>query len=173
MRIGEAGIRAGEPNLSGYRLFRVAAVLSIDAGSAVGEGRLSCRTAVPQRTIPAQTPGSRGSYPRSSSGEDLRKQPVPDRVLIEFNSHGTDAASVELGDAFDAFSSAPGVVVSWPSYRPALQEWQWGLPGGRPREPLDLGFASIWRTTVTPTVRISCTIETAAGKVTARTAGTL
>jgi hypothetical protein len=174
MQISNAAIRAAEPNLSGYRLFRVAAVLKIDAGSAIGQGRLSCRTNVPRRTIPAQTPGSRASYPRSSSGEDLAKQePVSDTVLVEFNSHGTELASVELGDAFSRFTTEPGLLVSWPSYHPATQVWQWGLPDGRPGEPLELGFASIWRTTVPPSARISCTIETAIGKATTRTAGKL
>ncbi|HWM64027.1 MAG TPA: hypothetical protein VNP96_08590, partial [Solirubrobacterales bacterium] len=76
-------------------------------------------------------------------------------------------------DAFSRFSTAPNVVVSWPGYRPAQQVWQWGLPDGRPAEPLELGFASIWRTTVPPTARISCTIETATGKATVRTSGAL
>lgn len=175
MRIVEAGIRASEVNVSGYRLFRVAGVLRIDAGSAVGQARVSCRTDVPQRSIPGKTPGSRASYPRSSSDEDLLKEQkeVPERVLVEFNSHGTDVASVELGDAFARFSSAPGVIVSWPEYQPALQEWQWGLPDGRPEEPLELGFASIWRTTVNPAAKISCALENLAGVATARTAGAL
>jgi hypothetical protein len=173
MQIVESGLRASEPNVSGYQLFRVAGVLRIDEGSAVGQGRVTCRTDVPRRTIPAKTPGSRASYPRSSSGEDLRKQDVPERVVVEFNSHGTDVASLELGDAFTVFVNIPGVVVSWPPYRQALQEWQWGLPDGRPEEPLELGFASMWRTTTMPRAKIACTVATAAGEASTETAGRL
>ena len=130
-------------------------------------------TDVPRRTIPAKTPGSRASYPRSSSGEDLLKQDFPDEIVVEFNSHGTDAVSLEFDDALSRFVNQPGVVVSWPPYRQALQEWQWGLPDGRPDGTLELGFASLWRTTTAPTVSISCTTETGAGKATARTGGQL
>jgi hypothetical protein len=173
MRLSEAGIRVTEPNISGYRIFRVAGVLKIDAGSAIGQGRLRCATRVPGNAIVAHTPGSRASYPRSSSGENLIKQDVPEVVLVEFNSHGTDLAVLGLADAFDTFTDQPGVVVSWSPYRKAVQEWQWGLPAGRPEKPLELGFASFWRSTGTPTARISCTVETGAGKATARTAGKL
>ncbi|HSS05486.1 MAG TPA: hypothetical protein VLK89_09940 [Solirubrobacterales bacterium] len=173
MRISEAGIRTTETNISGYRLFRVTGKLTIDAGSAIGHGRLRCATRVPGNAIVAHTPGSRASYPRSSSGENLIKQDVPEVVLVEFNSHGTDLAVLGLSDAFDTFTDQPGVVVSWSPYRKGVQEWQWGLPAGRPAKPLELGFASFWRSTGTPAARISCTAETGAGKATVRTAGTL
>jgi len=171
MRIANAQISTSEENVSGYKLFRVSAVLKIDAGSAVGQARVMCRTDVPRRTIPAKTPGSRASYPRSSSGEDLLKQDFPDEIVVEFNSHGTDVAALEFDDALKRFVNQSGVVVSWPEYRQALQEWQWGLPDGRPESSLELGFASIWRTTTPPKVSIVCSTETAAGKATAKTGG--
>src|SRR5260221_799595 len=170
MQISEAGIRVTEPNISGYSIYRVAGVLKIDAGSAIGRGRLRCTTRVPGSAIVAHTPGSRASYPRSSSGESLIKQGVPEVVLVEFNSHGTDLGVLGLSDAFETFTDQPGVVVSWSPYRKGVQEWQWGLPAGRPAKPLELGFASFWRSTGTPAARISCTVETGAGKATARTA---
>jgi hypothetical protein len=173
MQIVNARITGSEENVAGYKLFRVSATLRIDAGSAVGQARVNCRTDVPRRTIPAKTPKSRASYPRSSSGEDLLKQDFPDDILVEFNSHGTDVASLEFDDALDRFVNMPGVLVSWPPYRQALQEWQWGLPDGRPETPLELSFASVWRTTTTPTVRVSCETETAAGAARAETGGRL
>ena len=169
MRIANAQISTSEENVAGYKLFRVSAVLRIDAGSAVGQARVNCRTDVPRRTIPAKTPGSRASYPRSSSGEDLLKQDFPSEIVVEFNSHGTDLASLEFDDALSRFVNQPEVVVSWPPYKQALQEWQWGLPDGRPERPLELGFASVWRTTTPPTVSISCSTDTAAGTATAQT----
>jgi hypothetical protein len=173
MRLSEAGVRATEPNFSGYRLYRVAGVLTIGTGSAVGQGRVRCTTRVPGSALVAHTPGSRAAYPRSSSGESLTKQEVPEKVLVEFNSHGTDLAVLDLADAFDTFTDRRGVVVSWTPYRKGVQEWQWGLPRGRPAQPLELGFASFWRTTATPAARISCTVETAGGSATVRTAGAL
>lgn len=173
MRISEAGIRTTETNISGYKIFRVAGQLTIDAGSAVGHGRLRCATRVPGNAIVAHTPGSRASYPRSSSGENLIKQDVPEVVLVEFNSHGTDLGVLGLSDAFDTFTDQPGVVVSWSPYRKGVQEWQWGLPAGQPAKPLKLGFASFWRSTGTPAARVSCTVETGAGKAAVRTAGKL
>ncbi|HEX6229919.1 MAG TPA: hypothetical protein VFZ41_10720 [Solirubrobacterales bacterium] len=172
MRIIDAGIRASEENIAGYRLFRVASVLQIDAGSSVGRARVSCRHRVPRRAIPTKTPkGIRGAFPRSS--EELIKQDVPEKVIVGFNSHGVDSAAVELGDVFPVYTVRPGLVVEWPPYQLGLHRWDLGLPGGSPEEPLELGFASIWRTSVTPAATISCRIETAAGEETARTRGAL
>jgi hypothetical protein len=173
MRIENANLRASETNISGYRLYRVAGVLRIDAGSAVGHGRVRCATRVPGSALIAHTPGSRAAYPRSSSGESLIKQEVPDVTLVEFNVQGDELATLELSDAFETFTDQPGVVVSWSPYHKGVQEWQWGLPAGQPAKPLDLGFASFWRSTGTPAARISCTVETGAGKATVRTAGKL
>jgi hypothetical protein len=173
MRITHAQISTSEENVSGYKLFRVSAVLRIDAGSAVGQARVNCRTDVPRRTIPAKTPGSRASYPRSSSGEDLIKQTFPEEIVVEFNSHGSDAATLEFDDALSRFVNQPGVVVSWPAYRQSLQEWQWGLPEGPLEKPLELGFASIWRTTTPPSVSIVCSTNTSAGSATTKTGGRL
>jgi hypothetical protein len=172
MRLVEAGIRASEPNAGGYTLYRVAAALGIDAGAAVGQARVRCTIRVPRQTIVAKTPNSRASYPHSS--DELIRQEVPERALVEFNARSTDLAWLELEDAIgDRFTDERGIVVEWPPFRVGQQVWQWGLPNGRPAETLRLPFASIWRTTTTPAARIACTVETGAGKATARTAGSL
>jgi len=172
MALSNAAIRSTEPNAGDYTLFRSSALLTIGAGSAVGHGRLRCTMAVPKQTIIAKTQKSRASYPRSS--ENLADQEIHDTSLIEFSSHSTDLASVEIGDVLGSrYTREPGIVVEWPPFRIGRQVWQLGLPPGRPREPLRLPFISIWRTTTTPAARISCTIETAAGTATVRTAGAL
>ncbi|HEX3172931.1 MAG TPA: hypothetical protein VHQ43_01770 [Solirubrobacterales bacterium] len=173
MQLFEAGVRATEANVSGYRVYRAAAVLKIDAGSAVGQGRVRCSTRVPGSALATHTPGSRADYPRSSSGESLTKQDVPEVVLVEFNSNGTELGVVELGDAFDTFVDEPGVVVSWSPYRKSVQGWQWGLPPGKPKLALELGFASFWRTSSSAAARIACSVKTGAGKASVRTAGEL
>ncbi len=172
MGLTKAEIRSTEPNVSDYTLFRVSAVLTIDAGSAVGQGRLSCAVDVPRRTLIAQTHKGRAAYPRSS--EDLFEQDTPETSLVEFSSHSTDLASVEVSDVFgERYTTERGIVVEWAPYREGQQVWKLGLPSGRPKGDLKLPFVSIWRTTAKPAARMSCTIETAAGSATVRTAGSL
>lgn len=170
MRLVEAGIRDTGVNVSGYSLFRVAAVLRIDADSPVGSGRVRCAIQAPGRTEVAQTPGSRASYPRSS--EDLFAQEVPEVVLAEFSSQGTGLAVLEFSDLFeDGFSSERGVKVEWPTYEIGRERWEWFLPPGRPARELVLPFASVWKTTAVPAARIACTLITGEGNATVRTAG--
>jgi hypothetical protein len=172
MRLVEGGIRATGTNVSGYTLYRVAAMLKIDAGSPVGSGRILCSMRAPGKTEIAQTPGSRASYPRSS--EKLILQEVPESVVVEFSSHGTYSALVELGDAIGKqFASEPGIKVEWPSYRIGVEGWEWFLPPGPPSESLELPFAAYWRTTALPGTRIACTLTTSGGTATVRTQGEL
>lgn len=172
MRLSGAEMRSTEPNISDYTLFRVSAVLTIDAGSAIGQGRLSCTVRVPQRTLVAQTSKSRAVYPRSS--EELFEQDTPETSLVEFSSHSTDLASVDVSDVFgNRYTTEKGIVVEWAPYRIGQQVWKLGLPSGRPKEDLELPFVSIWRTTAKPAARMSCTVENAAGSATVSTAGSL
>ncbi len=177
MRLTEAGIRATGVNVSGYGLYRAAAVLRIEAGAPVGGARILCSMQAPGGSEVAQTPGSRASYPRSS--EELIKQGVTDTVLVEFSSHGTDLAVLEFGDAFEigpkreSFANERGIKLEWPPYTTGLERWEWFLPPGPPSEPLELGFASVWRTSKIPAAKIACTIATSAGSATVRTAGAL
>jgi hypothetical protein len=172
MRLTDGLIRATEENVSDYTLYQTSALLTIEAGSAVGQGRLRCSIRVPKQTIVAKTTTSRASYPRSS--DELAEQEAPERPLIEFSSHSTDLASVELGDTLGKrYTEMPGIVVEWAPFRIGQQVWQWGLPSGRPEEDLRLPFASIWRTTASPAAKVACTIETAGGTATVRTSGSL
>ena len=166
----DAGLRATEENIEVERIFRATSVLSIEAGSAVGQARVNCR----MRNVGAElgrTVNSRGAFPRSSGEYNLTKQEVPESVGIRLPIQGAEYASLEMADAFPTFTDLPGVVVSWMPYRIHSQEWQWGLPKGRPQGPLKLGFASFWRTTPVPSITVSCTLETAGGKAAVHTAG--
>lgn len=172
MRIVEAGIRATGTNTSGYSLYRVAATLEIDAGAPVGGGRILCSVRAPGGTEIAQTPDLRATYPRSS--EDLVKQEIPEVSLLQFSSHGTELAVVELEDLFDdGFAGEPGIKVEWPSYEVGEERLEWFLPSGPPQHRLSLPFATIWKTTKVPAGEIACTLTTSAGKATARTGGAL
>jgi hypothetical protein len=174
IQLVEGGLRATGRNVSGYQLFRATDVLSISKGAAVGNGRVTCTIRVPpHQTLVAHTPSNRGSYPRPSEEDELVKQEVPENVVIEFNAKGTDVALVEFGDAFDKFIDERGVTVSWAPFQVGRQGWQWGLPPGRPRRRLELGFASIWRTTSSSSAHVSCRLTTSAGSATVTAAGTL
>jgi hypothetical protein len=173
MRLEDGTLRASEDNIEGERIFRVTSTLSIDAGSAVGQARVRCRMTGGKRAELARTVNSRAAFPRSSGEYNLTKQEVPKSVGVRLPIQGAEYASLELDDAFETFTDLPGVVVSWTPHRTDSQEWQWGLPRGRPKEPLDLGFASFWRTAGKLAARVSCTVETGTGKVSVRTAGNL
>jgi hypothetical protein len=172
MRLEDGGLRVSEDNLEGERVFRAASVLRIAAGSAVGQARVNCRMSGGGGEL-GRTVDSRGAFPRSSGDYNLTKQEVPESVGVRLPIQGAEFASLEMGDAFETFTDLPGVVVSWMTYRTKSQEWQWGLPEGRPREPLALGFAGFWRTAGQVSTRISCTLESDAGKAAVRTSGEL
>jgi hypothetical protein len=172
MRIEDGGLRASEDNINGERVFRASSVLMIEAGSAVGQARVRCRTSGGGAEL-GRTVNSRGAFPRSSGEYNLTKQDVPGSVGIRLPIQGAEFASLEMADAFPTFTDLPGVVVSWQPHRTNSQEWQWGLPAGRLREPLALAFASFWRTSGQVSVEISCSLETAAGRAATRTAGEL
>jgi hypothetical protein len=172
MQLTDADVKATEANVGEYTLFRTAAVLNISAGSAIGQARLLCTIKVPKRTISTTTYNHRASYPRSS--EELAEQGTVENSAVEFSSHGTEFALVEVGDVLgDRYTREKGIVVEWPTYRIGQQVWQYGLPPGRLKEDLRLPMLSIWRTTATPRGRISCTIENSSGSATVGTGGKL
>ena len=121
---------------------------------------------VPSRAIVTRTPSERAAYPRPS--EELIDQAVPPSSVVEFSAQGTELATVEMRRRLPALHHRARHQRHWAPYRPARQEWEWGLPAGRPAKPLTLAFASIWRTTSTPAAHISCTVTTGAGTTTVR-----
>jgi len=173
MRLQDGGMRASEDNLEGERIYRVTSVLRLAVGSAVGQARVRCRMSGGKQVELGRTVNSRAAFPRSSGEYNLTKQDVPGSVGVRLPIHGAEYASLEMEDAFEAFTELPGVVVSWMPHRTYSQEWQWGLPKGRPQRPLELGFASFWRTGAGLAARVSCTVENSVGSATARTAGRL
>jgi hypothetical protein len=173
MRLQDSGLRASEDNIEGERIFRATSVLRIAPGSAVGQARVRCRMSGGQGAELGRTVNSRAAFPRSSGEYNLTKQEVPGSVGVKLPIQGAEYASLEMGDAFETFTDLPGIVVSWLPHRTHSQEWQWGLPKGRPKAPLELGFASFWRTAGKLTARASCTLETDAGRAAVQTAGQL
>jgi hypothetical protein len=173
MRLEDGGLRATEENINGERVYRATSVLRITAGSAVGQARVNCTTRGGRGAELGRTVNSRGAFPRSSGEYNLTKQDVPGSVGVRLPIQGAEFASLEMEDAFEAFTDTPGVVVSWLPYRTDSQEWQWGLPEGRPTEPLALGLATFWRSAGQPEVAVACRLENAIGAATVRTAGSI
>ena len=172
MQLREAGLRAGAANADGEFVFRSAAVLWIEAGSAVGQGRVRCRMRGGGAEL-GRSPESRAAYPRSTGEYSLTKQEVPGRVAVKLHIQGAEFASLETADAFEAFTDLRGTLGSWAPHRVDSQEWQWTLPAGRPEAPVHLGFAAFWRTAREPRAQVSCAVENATGAATVRTAGAL
>lgn len=169
MKLSEAGLRSTGVNVSGYLLFRSAATLRIDAGSPVGRAKILCSMRAPGGTEVAQTPGSRASYPRSSY--ELTEQDVPDSIGVEFSSHGTGIAELEMEDLPDVFTTEKGLKVEWPTYNIGIERWRWFLPSGAPATDLVLPFATVWKATQIPSVEIACGVTTSAGTATVETSG--
>lgn len=171
MRVEDVGLHRTEENVNGEKVFRATAVLRIEAGSAVGQGRVRCQMGSGDDYELGRTVNSRGAYPRSSGEYNLTKQDVPGSVGIKFHSNGAEYASLPMDDTFEVFTDKPGVVVSWDTYDPRSMGWQWGLPEGRPERPLELGFATFWRGTAVPQIDASCTLENAQGAAEVETGG--
>lgn len=171
MRLTDAGLRATGVNVSGYLLFRSAAVLRIDAGAPVGGSRILCAMRSPGGTEVAQTPQLRASYPRSS--DNLIEQETYDTSLAEFSSKGSGLAVVDIEDLPDAYATEAGIKLEWPTYKVGVERWRWFLPPGPPAEKLVLPFATVWKATKIPSVDVSCTITTSAGDATVETTGAM
>ncbi len=171
LRLTDAGLRTTGTNVSGYTLFRSAAMLVIDSGAPVGSARIKCAMHAPGGTEVAQTPDLRDSFPRSS--DELTDQPVPETLLAEFASHGETLATIEVPDLPEFFSTEKGLKLEWPPYTVGTEHWRWFLPPGRPSRDLELPFYALWKATKPPAIEISCDLKTSAGVASVQTAGAM
>lgn len=165
-------IQSTRSNASGYRLFRISAGLRLETARSSDRATASCTVSVPSRTVLGRTPGKRASYPLPS--EDLAAQGVPEGSIVRFGAKGTDLVNVEVNDAFEKFTAAPGVKVDWAPYRQGEQTWTWVLTDvGRPDRMVRFDFATMWRTTARPGARIACEAEDRGDRVRMRTGGSI
>ena len=172
MQLVDGEIKASGSNFSGYALFIVGATLRIDAGSAVGDGRVLCSVAARGRTEIAQTSGGlRATFPRSSEA-GIYSQDVPETLLVDFSARGGELVVLEP-EALRAFTTERGVKLEWPKYEVGTENLKYFIAGGKPKQDLVLPFYTVWKTTSPPAASISCTLSTSAGEATARTVGRL
>jgi hypothetical protein len=172
MQLTDAHIRATGTNVSGYSLFTVGATLNVSAGAPIGGGRILCTVRAAAGTEIAQSGGGlRATYPRSSE-EGIYNQEVPETVLMDFSSHSSELAVLEVLDRPKRFTTEQGVKLEWPEYQVGKERLKYFI-AGKPKQDLQLPFFTIWKTTKVPAAGLSCTLETSAGEATVQTQAAL
>jgi hypothetical protein len=162
MSLIDTTIHATGTNVSGYSLFDVASTLWISKGSPIGGSRILCSVKAEHGTEIAQSSGGlRATYPRSSS-EGIYSQAVPETVLMDFSSHSSELASLEVPDRPKGFTTEQGIKVGWPEYKLGVERIKYYV-AGKPKTDLELPFFTIWKTTAPPAAAISCALTTSAG----------
>ena len=162
IQITDGSLAATRANASDYRVYRVAATLDITTGTPEKRANAACTIGVPRDVIFARTPGGRAVFPQPS--EDLEIQDVPDIAGIEFNAKGTDLVGLEVEDVIDEYTTTPEVLVEWGDYKPAKQTFEWVIRGGDHEEPVNLTFATMFRTNdADPAATVSCSVTTVEG----------
>lgn len=174
MQLTDGTIQATGTNVSGYSLFRVTSTLTVEKGAPIGGGRILCSVkAGAHGTEIAQTAGGlRATYPRSSE-DGIYGQEVPETILVDFSSHGSELAVLEVADLPERFTTIKGVKLEWPTYQVGTEHLKYFLPDGKPKEDLALPFYTVWKSTSVPAAKLQCTLTTSAGEATVRTAAAL
>jgi hypothetical protein len=168
MQLTGTNIRATGTNVSGYSLFTAGTTLKISAGAPIGGGRILCIVKAPSKTEIAQSSGGlRATYPRSSEN-GIYSQAVPETVLMDFSSHSSELALLEVLDRPTRFTTEKGVKLEWPEYEVGKERLKYFI-AGKPKADLELPFFTIWKTTTVPAATLACTLETSAGKSTVTT----
>ncbi|MGN6217742.1 MAG: hypothetical protein ACTHN7_12460 [Solirubrobacterales bacterium] len=167
MSLVDTSIHATGTNVSGYSLFDVASTLRVSAGSPIGSSRALCAVKTSHGTEVAQSSGGlRATYPRSSEN-GIYNQEVPETVLMDFSSHSSELASLEVPNRPRSFTTEQGVKVGWPEYKVGIERIKYYI-AGKPKQDLELPFFTIWKTTAAPQAAINCTLTTSAGTSTVR-----
>jgi len=168
MQLVDTHIGAPGTNVSGYSLFTAGSTLKISAGAPIGGAKVLCSVKADKGTEVAQSAGGlRGTYPRSSEA-GIYNQEVPETVLMDFSSHSSELATLEVLDRPKRFTTEKGVKLEWPEYEVGTEHLEYSI-AGKPEKDLELPFFTIWRTTKVPAAGFACTIETGAGKSTVTT----
>jgi hypothetical protein len=172
MQLVDGRMRATGTNVSGYSLFQFATKLRIGADAPIGGARIHCSVDGGRGTEIAQSSGGlRATYPRSSEA-GIYGQEVPDTILIDFSSHGSEVAILEVLEEPVRFTTAQGVKLEWPKYEPGTENLKYFLTD-KPEAVFALPFFTVWKATSIPQAEAACSVETSAGKATVQTKGSL
>jgi hypothetical protein len=168
MQLTATHIRATGTNVSGYSIFTAGSTLNVSAGAPIGGGRIVCTVkAHPGTEIAQSSGGLRATYPRSSE-DGIYNQEVPETVLMDFSSHSSELAVLEVLDRPKRFTTEQGVKLEWPEYQVGKERLKYFI-AGKPRKDLELPFFTVWKTTKVPSAAIACTLDTSAGRSTVTT----
>jgi hypothetical protein len=171
MQLVKGKLRATGTNVSGYSLYQVAQTLKIGAEAPLKKSRVICSMSVPEGVeIGHSSQGLRTLYPRSSEG--IFSQEAPETLLVDFSSHSSELAVLEVGDYTSRFTTEKGVKLEWGEFEAGTEHLKYFI-AGKPKNDLELPFYAVWRATVAPKATTTCTLETAAGKSTVKTTGEL
>jgi len=134
-------------------LFRVAGVVTIDSPGTPAKVR--CEVAAPPPAKIARTTKKRAVWPRPS--EDLRRQDVPELMVVSFSYDGAELLGMPIRDTFRRYSDtrAP-VTVDWGEYEDRVQSWTWDLPRGSGAGAATLGFTVVFKTFARPRASLEC-----------------
>jgi hypothetical protein len=172
MQLVDGFIRSTGTNVSGYNAFQVATELRIGAEAPIADSHIICTIhGGPGAEIGRSQGGLRTLYPRSSDG--IYTQPGPETVVLDFSSHGTEFAALDVSDLPQKWTTERGIKLDWPEYEPGTEHLNYFNAGGKPKQELVLPFDAIWRSTKPPAASVACTVKTSAGKATVETAGEL
>ena len=168
IQLVDTHIRTTGTNVSGYSLFTAGSTVKISAGAPISDTHLLCSVKTSGGTEIAQsTGGLRGTYPRSTE-QGIYSQEVPETVLMDFSSHSSEVAVLEVLDRPTRFTTERGVKLEWPEYHVGQERLDYSI-AGKPKNDLELLFFTIWRTTKIPAATIVCTLESSAGEATVAT----
>jgi hypothetical protein len=172
MQLVAGKMRATGTNVSGYSLFQIATTLRIGAGAPIGGARIVCSVHGGRGSEIAQSSGGlRATYPRSSEA-GIYGQEVSETILLDFSSHGSELAVLEVLEEPSRFTTAQGVKLEWPEYQPGTEHLKYFLTD-KPESVFELPFFTVWKSTSVPSAKVDCTVETSAGKAAVKTAGAL
>jgi hypothetical protein len=167
-------IQSTNSNVAGYALFRVLATARIDDGVKLEPGsKLLCSIRTGVLIAQSGEGGLRMLYPRSSE-TGIYGQPLEEEVVAQFASHGHLTAILQVGeDLPPRYTTVKGVKLEWPEYEVGTENLEYLLPEGTPKAAIALPFYAIWKSTRRPSAKVSCELQTAAGKATVETEGHL
>jgi hypothetical protein len=93
-------------------------------------------------------------------------------VLMDFSSHSSEIAELEVLDRPTRFTTEKGIKVEWPEYKVGKERIEYSV-AGKPKQDLQLPFFTIWKTTKVPAANLACTLETSAGEASVATSAAL
>lgn len=168
MRLTGTNVGATGTNVSGYSLFRAGSTLRISPGAPIGGSRILCTVEAGHGAEIGQTNGGlRATYPRSSE-KGIYNQEVPAAIFVEFSSHGSEVAQLEITGLPKRFTDEQGVKLEWPEYEVGKERLKYFITG-KPKQELTLPFFTVWKTTAPAAAEIACRLTTSAGNSTVRT----